>query len=449
VIGIILPLVVAFKMFKSVWGGVMGGLNLLKAHPVFAALALLAILAVTIYDNWEPIKDFFAKLWSNDLVKQIAIIVAAIGGIVGIIKAWTAAQWLLNAAMSANPFVFIAAVIIAALVAVWYYWDGICAIFSAGIEKIKGWFSDAGAWISEKWQALKNAFTLENAANAFMPLIDWFMVPVNFIKDKWQALKDAFTFENVANCFLSLIEWFMTPVNFIEGKWEALKNAFTLENIANAFMPLIDWFMTPVNYIKEKWKELTESFSLDGLIENMSAKVQEFINSIAGWIPDWVKKFFGFETSSPVPPNLEASLETPATAAAAASPPPNDLPTSMGGQRALLEEVGYKFDDKGKIVEEPQGSQEEISARYAEAKRRRESMPAAEPLAQQSQNQATATAQATTNALSTTPLNAEVKNEVKVKVDPTTITLEVDGDAIAEKVIEHVHSEEVRNGSAE
>jgi hypothetical protein len=114
-----------------------------------------------------------------------------------------------------------------------------------------------------------------------------------------------------------------------------------------------------------------------------------------------------------------------------------------------MEEVGYKFSDDGEIIEEPQGSQNEIAARWIEAKKRREPMPAAEPLAQQSQNQATATAQATTSALNTAPLKAEVKNNVTVKNEPAPVVIEVDGEKIAEGVIQYMGHEEVRSGSAE
>ncbi|MDR1977936.1 MAG: phage tail tape measure protein [Synergistaceae bacterium] len=321
----------------------------------------------------NPIAKTSSETWQS-WGEKIGIISVAVLGviaafqtasvIVGIIQGITGAVTLLNAALVANPIGAAFIIGIAILTALWYYWDDICAAFSFGIEKIKGWFSEAADWIS--------------------------------------------------------------------GKWQSLKDAFTLENAANAFMPLIDWFMTPINYIKGKWQEFTEGFSLDAVIGKMSAKIHEFINSIVGLVPDWIKKFFGFDSSSAAPASISDSV------------------TSFSGDnRAVLEETGYKFDDNGKILEEPQGSQEEIDARMAEAKRRQSSMPAAEPLAQETQNQATATAQATTSALQENPQKVEVKSNVTVKNEPAPVVIEMDGEKIAEGVIEYMDHEEVRAGSAE
>jgi hypothetical protein len=149
------------------------------------------------------------------------------------------------------------------------------------------------------------------------------------------------------------------------------------------------------------------------------------------WGIDKITEFLGFGASSA---SQAGTLETP---------------SQLGGaQRALFEEVGYKFDNEGKILEEPQGSQEEIDARFTEAKRRRESMPAAEPLAQQAQNQAAATAQAATAELRKNPQSLEVKNNVTVKNEPVPVVIELDREKLGESMIQYMAHEEVLYGGA-
>ncbi|MDR2087587.1 MAG: hypothetical protein LBP72_10535 [Dysgonamonadaceae bacterium] len=76
-------------------------------------------------------------------------------------------------------------------------------------------------------------------------------------------------------------------------------------------------------------------------------------------------------------------------------------------------------------------------------------MPAAEPLAQQAQNQATATAQATTSALNAAPIKTEVNNNIVVKNEPIPVVLEVDGEKLGEAQIGFSHLQEIRSGNAE
>jgi hypothetical protein len=115
----------------------------------------------------------------------------------------------------------------------------------------------------------------------------------------------------------------------------------------------------------------------------------------------------------------------------------------ISSRRALMEEAGYKFDDKGAITEEPEGASEKFAAML---ERRREPMPAAAPLAQQSQNQATATAQATTQALSESPQKVEVKNTVVVNVVPVTTPVYFDGEPMGEFITTYEARQNLRNG---
>lgn len=105
-------------------------------------------------------------------IKYLWMMRAAIMSATGVTSAWTAVQWLLNAAMTANP-IGVVIMAIAALVGAGYLliknwdkvkeffsglWQGIKDNFSAAIDWIVSKFTAVIDWISNKWQAVKGFF---------------------------------------------------------------------------------------------------------------------------------------------------------------------------------------------------------------------------------------------------------------------------------------------------
>ncbi len=117
-------------------------------------------------------------------------------------KAWTAAQWLWNAAMNANP---IGAIIvgIAAMVAAgwWLYrnWDRVCSKVSAawdgayqliigGWERLKGFVAGIPAYISETLSGLA-----DRIFEPFNTAFGWIEGGIKRIREAWSSFKAFFT----------------------------------------------------------------------------------------------------------------------------------------------------------------------------------------------------------------------------------------------------------------
>lgn len=106
-------------------------------------------------------------------------------------KAWTAAQWLWNAAMNANP---IGAIIvgIAAMVAAgwWLYrnWDGAYQLIIGGWERLKGFVAGIPAYISETLSGLA-----DRIFEPFKTAFGWIEGAIDRLKGAWSSFKAFFT----------------------------------------------------------------------------------------------------------------------------------------------------------------------------------------------------------------------------------------------------------------
>ena len=153
-------------------------------------------------------------------------VVSYITGIVNAFKAWkianqgvTAAQWLLNAAMNANPIgIVIAAVtgLVAGLVVLWNTNEG---------------FRNA---VIKAWNAIK-----ETAVNVWGSICTFFTVT---IPNAWNSL---------VSCFQGIPEWFKgvwDSVLAVFKEWGTNIQLFFIEAIPQVIQRVIDWF----NQLPEK-----------------------------------------------------------------------------------------------------------------------------------------------------------------------------------------------------
>lgn len=156
--------------------------------------------------------------------------------IAGVTKAWTAAQWLLNAALNANPIgLVIAAVaaLAAGVYALWKNWDEVCAGMVAAWE----WLSNT---LSAGWEWLKSLFVWEGAGD----LWGWLSAPfggvINTISAGWEGLKGLFTafpafignaLENLGDIifapFKAAFALIEGAIGFIANLWKGFMSIFT------------------------------------------------------------------------------------------------------------------------------------------------------------------------------------------------------------------------------
>lgn len=264
-------------------------------------------------------------------------------------KAQTAAQWLLNAAMSANPIGLVIAAIaalVAAFVILWNksegfrnfwigLWEKIMNAVQPVIDFIKGAFDAIISFFENNWQSIL-LFIVNPFAGAFKYLYDNFEGFRNFvnsvveaitgffasagekIKEIWNivftALKNYFSpviefyktaFEIIAQLAVGcweiikavwgiVSEWFSTnvvePVKaFFTGLWEGIKTAASTawETIKTVWVAAKDWFNTSII------QPVTGFFSgLWDSIKKGASDAWEGIKSVFTPVVEWFEEKF-------------------------------------------------------------------------------------------------------------------------------------------------------------
>ncbi|MGE3448691.1 MAG: hypothetical protein AB7H92_14050 [Microbacteriaceae bacterium] len=140
-------------------------------------------------------------------------------------KAWAAAQWLLNAAMSANPIMLVViaiAALVAAFILAWNHSETFRAIVTGAFDAVLGIVQTVWRWVSENWPLLLAILTGPIG------------LAVKFIVDNFDTIVG----------FVSGLPGRIT--NAASGMWDGIKDAFK----------------SAVNWIIEKWNGL--SFGIPG-----------------------------------------------------------------------------------------------------------------------------------------------------------------------------------------
>jgi TP901 family phage tail tape measure protein len=222
-------------------------------------------------------------------IKTIAMTVAQ--------KAAAAAQWLLNAAMSANP-IGIIIVAIAALVAGIIYlwntnegfrnaviaiWEAIVNAFKAAIDWIIGAFNKVVDFIKNNWQAIL-LFIINPFAGAFKYLYD-----------------NCEGFRNFINNLLASIGKFFTDL------WNNIKTA-----VSNIYTGIKNTFDSITSFVTGFIKTAAQ-WGLNlvkGIADGIKAGVKWVQDAVAG-VADGIKKFLGFSSPTEEGPGSESDQWMP------------------------------------------------------------------------------------------------------------------------------------------
>ena len=155
-------------------------------------------------------------------------------------KAWAAAQWLLNAAMSANPIglVIIAIVaLVAAIVLAWQHSETFRNVVTAAFNAVWSVIQAVWNWVSDNWPLLLAILTGPIG------------IAVGIIVTHWDTIKNGIT---------GVKDWivgkFDELVGFITGLPGRIAGA-----AAGMFNGISDAFRSAVNWIIDKWNGLTFS----------------------------------------------------------------------------------------------------------------------------------------------------------------------------------------------
>lgn len=196
-------------------------------------------------------------------------------------KAVTAAQWLMNAAMAANPIGLVVAAVaalVAGFIVLWNncegfrqffidLWDGISQKVADAIDFIKGVFDTVVDFFKNNWQNIL-LFLVNPFAGAFKFAYENFEGFRNFVDGFIENIKALFStiadwindnvFQPIVNFFKPIIEFFRTAFNIIvelaEGCWTLVKAVW--EKVSawfndNVIKPIVEFFKGLWNGIKD------------------------------------------------------------------------------------------------------------------------------------------------------------------------------------------------------
>ena len=232
-------------------------------------------------------------------------------------KGVTAAQWLLNAALSANPIgIVIVAItaLVAAFVVLWKksdsfrnfwkkLWEDIKKYAKVAIDAIAKFFSACWDGIKKAWNGAGKFFSgiWKNIKDAFKDTTKWFS---DKFKKAWDGVKSAFgkvgdffkgVYDDVVSAFKSIPE---SLKGFFTKAWDKIKSAFN--NVGKFFSGIagdvVDGFKSLPDKMKTVGKNLIEGLwkGVSDMASWISGKLKGFSDNVLGGI----KKFFGVHSPS-------------------------------------------------------------------------------------------------------------------------------------------------------
>ena len=294
----------AEQMANTMLDNLGGDMTLLSSKLEGVQLAIYEKFEPALRDGVEVLDDLldgvsFVVDHSTEFVAALGSMAAAVAAYVGyttalkvmqegwqaltlVTKAQTAAQWLLNAAMSANPIGLIVAAIaalVAGFVILWNksdafrnfwigLWEGIKEAASSAIDGIKEIWESITSWVSEKWEGLKQTFesikeTFISIGEAIKNVI---IAIVTFYYNKYKPLIDFTTtavkviielVKGTVNLFKILwgafSDWIKTKViepvsGFFKELWEGIKETAStaIDFVKSIFAALVDWYRSTI-----------------------------------------------------------------------------------------------------------------------------------------------------------------------------------------------------------
>ena len=263
------------------------------------------------------ITSLAAGLAALNVVKMITGLVNAFKAFKAAQEGATVAQWLLNAAMNANPIgIIIAAItaLVAAFVVLWNkseafrqfwidLWEGIKDALSAAWEFISGVFSEAWEVIKEGVSSALD-FITEVFSSAWETIKKVWEKVTGFFTDIWDGIEKAF--DNVTDFFGNLFSdaWegikkvWNTVTEFFSGIWEGIKEVF--KPVGEFFKGVFEGAKKGIETV---WDGLTAVVKapINLLIDGLNTFIRG-LNKIQ--IPDWVPGVGGKGLNIPTIPKL-------------------------------------------------------------------------------------------------------------------------------------------------
>ena len=265
-------------------------------------------------------------------------------------KAVTAAQWLMNAAMAANPIGLIIAAIVAlvaAFVVLWNKsegfrnfwinlweniksacseaWEAISGFFTAAWDKIQEIWGGITEWFSNLWQSIKDIFSTIATwidENVFQPIMEFFQPLITFFQEAWAIISElaAGCWELIKAVWSAVSTWFdeniVQPVrSFFSGLWSSISEAASSawSAIKGVWQAVTGWFNSTIvqpisNFFTNMWNKLKTGAS------NAWSGIKNVFAPVADWFREkfsaaWQKVKDVFSTGGKVFDGIKEGIE--------------------------------------------------------------------------------------------------------------------------------------------
>lgn len=302
-------LVKAYQAYKAVAGAVGTAQDLLKSKLVQSVVewgknaAATAASTARLVAQKAALAASTAAGWIANtaaVVKNTAVLVAqkvAQAAILVATKAWTAAQWLLNVALNANPIgliiiaivALIAIIVLIATKTTWFQdlWKVVWGAIKAAAAAVADWFTGTLLPSFRKaWDQLKSIVKT---------VVDLVIGYFNFWKSVWQAIFNAIKAAAQAwwNGVKAIFESIKGTIDRVIGFFSSLKNAIVarLGDAVNFVKGIPGKLLSALgnlgSKLYDKGKEFVRGF-IDGIGSMVGAavnKVKGLVNAVTDWLP--------------------------------------------------------------------------------------------------------------------------------------------------------------------
>jgi phage-related minor tail protein len=264
--------------------------------PIGLAITALTLLVPVIIENWEPIKDFFAKLW--DGIKQVfETTINAVASFLS--SSWETIKNVTSTVWNGIKDFFSQS------------WNAIKQVFETTINGVSSFLTNAWNTISSTaktvWNGIVSFFT--STWNTIKTTFQTVLTTVsNLVQTIWNGIKNTTSnvFNTIKNTISSVWNGIKSAVNsainavknVVSSIWSAIKN--TTSNVWNSIKNFV---MNPVDAIKNAVPAAFESMKnkIASVWEKVKGVIKAPLNAIISTINSFISRLNGLKIPDWVP----------------------------------------------------------------------------------------------------------------------------------------------------
>lgn len=297
----------AWEMFKDTLTGIGKAFGIVSGNSKSAQDPLKTINSILgeIVKHKSTIKALGAAILAAFAVKKLSDFVNGITTVIKTLKLATAAQWLLNTAMKANPIGIIITILVALGVAFYelYKHNKKFKSFIDGLVKgAKDFFTGIGKWFGQAGKAIGKFFSgLGKWGGNVLKSMGKIWDPIQKTWTKsWNAISSLFSkvlngikkiFTNAVNNIKKVLTVGLKVISKVwSTTWNAISNVFSkiwkglIKILEHAFNFYKNIFIATLNFITKLWGKSWDFVS--DVFEKIWNGIKKFFKPIIEWLSD-------------------------------------------------------------------------------------------------------------------------------------------------------------------